>query len=67
MRKRFDALKETEQLSLPLADTIITVHCFFGCPYVAQSAAPQPAHDLMERHYAEKHAKQIDRIIARLK
>jgi len=46
---------------------LITVHCFFGCPYVAQSVDPQPAHDLMEQHYTEKHAKQIDRIVARLR
>ncbi len=49
-----------EQLSLPLE--VIAVLCFFNCPYVARAVDPQEAHDLMERHYAEKHAHQIERI-----
>ncbi len=56
--------KTIEQMTL-ITDEPITVHCFFRCKYIAQSADPQTAHDLMERHYAEKHAQQIDRIIAR--
>ena len=52
--------EEGEQLFLiPL----IEVHCFFGCPYVAESVEPQEAHDLMEQHYTQVHAWQIERII----
>jgi hypothetical protein len=56
-----------EQLALPFDGEIFVVHCFFGCGYVTQSIGPQEAHDLMEQHYAEKHAHQIDRIVARWK
>jgi hypothetical protein len=56
------------QLSLPLSDEVFVIHCFFrGCSYITQSADPQEAHDLMERHYDEKHARQIDRIVGRVK
>ena len=52
-----------EQMRLPLANEVIVVHCFFKCAHVVQSADPQTAHDLMERHYADKHSRQIDRIV----
>ena len=56
-----------EQLSLPFVEEMIQVHCFFHCPYVAQALDPQEAHDLMERHYTEKHQGQIARIVGRFK
>jgi hypothetical protein len=49
MSKGRSTLMTDEQSSLPLADEAITVHCFFGCPYVAQSADPQEAHDLRKQ------------------
>lgn len=54
------------QLLLPLAPEIIDVHCFFRCKYVARSSDPQQAHDLMEKHYAEKHSHQIEQAIRRV-
>lgn len=51
------------QLSLPFAHDLIVVHCFFRCKHIEQSADPQQAHDMMERHYAEKHSAQIDKIV----
>ena len=56
-------MQENEQLSLPFIHEMIRVHCFFHCPYITQSLDPQEAHDLMERHYTEKHQQQIDRIV----
>ncbi len=61
----FTLHEDTQQLPLLLEEC--TVHCFFHCPYVARSADPQEAHDLMERHYTEKYTKQIEQIVARLK
>lgn len=56
--------KEVLQLALPLEAQLITVHCFFRkCPHVAQSVNPQEAHDLMEKHYQEKHSQQIEQIV----
>lgn len=37
----------------------ITVHCFFGCPHVAQEPTPEDAHAAMELHYFEAHREQI--------
>ena len=37
---------------------VITVHCF-TCPHVERGVSPQAAHDQMEQHYAEEHAKLI--------
>jgi hypothetical protein len=59
--------KDIAQLPLPLDGEIWSVHCFFNCPYVARSTDPQAAHDLMERHYTEKHSQQIARIIGPMK
>lgn len=61
MRRMMD--DKTVQLSLPFVNDIIVVHCFFRCKRIVRSADPQQAHDLMERHYAEKHSDQIDRIV----
>jgi hypothetical protein len=59
-------LMQAEQLMLGLSDEVCRVHCFFGCPYVVESADVQEAHDLMERHYDEYHQEQIDWICYRL-
>lgn len=46
---------------LPFALT--TVHCFWpSCPHVAESPDPHAAHDLMERHYAERHGDDLRRL-----
>lgn len=48
------------------ADTLfplITVHCF-TCPKTVTGSTPDEAHDLMEDHYAEKHAALIARLCA---
>ena len=42
---------------------VITVHCF-ACPHKVSDPTPQGAHDLMEQHYASKHAELIARIVA---
>ena len=55
-----------ERPLLPFAEGTISVHCFFNCGHVVQSVDPQEAHDLMERHYGQKHAHQIEQIVARL-
>jgi hypothetical protein len=55
-----------EQLKLELYSQLITVHCFFGCPYIAQSSDPQEAHGLMEHHYSHTHTRQLEQIVARM-
>jgi hypothetical protein len=59
-----------KQLPLPLFNDIpvrrvdeITVHCFFRCGHVVRSVDPHAAHQLMERHYDERHTQQINRIV----
>jgi len=42
---------------------LITVHCF-ACPHVVQAVTPDEAHDLMERHYTERHAVLIRRLVS---
>lgn len=37
---------------------LITV-CCFCCPHKVTGTTPQEAHDLMEAHYADKHAARI--------
>lgn len=57
-----------EQLQFPyseLENQNFEVHCFFGCSYVASSPDTHIAHDRMERHYTQRHSRQIERIIAR--
>lgn len=43
--------------------TVITVHCFFGCPSVIRDIDPQAAHDRMEEHYASAHSTQVSAAI----
>lgn len=42
---------------------VVTVHCF-RCAHTVSDPSPQGAHDLMEQHYAKKHAGLIARICA---
>lgn len=51
------------QHELPLG--LITVHCF-ACPASVQGSTPDRAHEAMEAHYAEKHARLIGQIVAEL-
>lgn len=46
--------------------TVITVHCFFGCPSVIRDIDPQEAHDRMEKHYASDHGTQVSDAITRM-
>lgn len=39
--------------------TQVTVHCFFGCGAAVHDES-QRAHDAMERHYRERHQKEIE-------
>jgi hypothetical protein len=56
------------QLPMSFAGEVIVIHCFFrSCAHVTQSANPQEAHDLMERHYTDKHTRQIERIVGPMK
>lgn len=47
---------------LHLEEGMFTVLCIFDSNHMRRAKTPQEAHDLMERHYAEKHRQQIDRI-----
>lgn len=42
-----------------------TVGCF-TCPHTVRDTTPDAAHDLMERHYTEKHAALIARVTAQV-
>lgn len=41
---------------------LITVHCF-ACPHVVERADPIEAHDAMEEHYRDVHAKLIASLV----
>lgn len=46
----------------PLAPTVTTLHCRFGCPAVVGSASLHAARAAMEGHYWERHAADIARL-----
>lgn len=58
--------QKVEQLQLPFDEPVFAVHCFFHCGHVVRSTDPQEAGRLMERHYEQRHSRQIDRIVQRL-
>lgn len=40
-------------------------HCFFaGCLHVETAASPEDLHEVMERHYAERHEAEIRRLLS---
>ena len=46
-----------------LLSPLVTAHCFWGrCRHVVTDM-PIAAHDAMERHYAEAHDRDMDRLL----
>lgn len=41
----------------------IAVHCFFDCGHLVRGTDPQDVHDVMERHYGERHRRVIAEIV----
>lgn len=54
-RQAWNGLCTSRRAAERRAAQLITVHCF-TCPHVERGATPQDAHDLMEGHYAARHA-----------
>lgn len=51
-----------DQLALDVDQFV--VHCFFDHAHTVRAHDPDAAHDAMERHYAARHARQIEAVIA---
>lgn len=44
-------------------EAVVTVHCVFNHAHTVRDRDPEAAHDEMERHYAAKHAGQIEAVL----
>ncbi|WP_331762488.1 hypothetical protein OG612_45520 (plasmid) [Streptomyces sp. NBC_01527] len=55
-----------EQLAFDV-EPAVAVHCFFDCGHVVREADPARASTVMEQHYAEDHASDIDQAVTSLR